>query len=204
MLFHKPPIIRALELENFQSIKGRTRLEFSKLTYLFGPNSAGKSTIFDAILLIKDICSFGAKIDPTKWFRKGADYCFLAIELDLVEFHEGTIDYNISEILNIFWAYPDDQDEEKAKTEKEIEDETKNISPQYHEDISQLKVFWTILFGALHPTTDRAQILRLDHIDDRFFHKLATELFSKKLRLEFLFYVSPLNKVEKGLDVDIS
>ena len=48
--------ITAIELENFQSIKDRTRINFSAITLLYGPNSAGKSSIFDALELIECLC----------------------------------------------------------------------------------------------------------------------------------------------------
>jgi predicted ATPase len=40
--------ITAIEMENFQSIERRTRIELRPITLLYGPNSAGKSTVFDA------------------------------------------------------------------------------------------------------------------------------------------------------------
>lgn len=55
------PKITAIELENFQSIKDRTRIHFGAITLLYGPNSAGKSSIFDALELIELIW------DPVKW-----------------------------------------------------------------------------------------------------------------------------------------
>jgi predicted ATPase len=60
--------VTAIELENFQSIKERTRIELKPITLLYGPNSAGKSSIFDAIELLQTI------IDPAKFDqRKAAD-----------------------------------------------------------------------------------------------------------------------------------
>jgi AAA15 family ATPase/GTPase len=53
--------ITAIEIENFQSIERRTRIEFKPLTLLFGPNSAGKSSIFDALELLNVL------LDPTKF-----------------------------------------------------------------------------------------------------------------------------------------
>jgi hypothetical protein len=47
------PRITAIELENFQSIERRTRIDLKPITLLFGPNSAGKSTIFDALELLR-------------------------------------------------------------------------------------------------------------------------------------------------------
>jgi hypothetical protein len=47
------PRITAIELENFQSIERRTRIELRPITLLFGPNSAGKSAVFDALELLR-------------------------------------------------------------------------------------------------------------------------------------------------------
>ena len=56
-----PLQITALELENFQSIERRTRIDFKPITLLFGPNSAGKSSVFDALELLRTL------LDPTKF-----------------------------------------------------------------------------------------------------------------------------------------
>jgi AAA15 family ATPase/GTPase len=82
--------ITAIELENFQSIEQRTRIELKPITLLFGPNSAGKSSVFDALELIRVL------LDPTmfneelaadmvnRWARRKGDETFretfLAIE----------------------------------------------------------------------------------------------------------------------------
>lgn len=58
------PRLLAIELENFQSIKERTRIDFSAITLLYGPNSAGKSAIFDALELIECVW------DPNKFNEK--------------------------------------------------------------------------------------------------------------------------------------
>ena len=42
----------ALEIEGFQSIRDPIRIEFAPITLLYGPNSAGKSAIFDALKLL--------------------------------------------------------------------------------------------------------------------------------------------------------
>jgi predicted ATPase len=58
--------ITAIELENFQSIERRVRIELKPITLLYGPNSAGKSSIFDAIELFKTL------LDPAKFDHKKA------------------------------------------------------------------------------------------------------------------------------------
>lgn len=72
------PRITAIELENFQSIERRTRIDLKPITLLFGPNSAGKSTVFDALELLRVL------LDPNefdenraadmvnRWARRGA------------------------------------------------------------------------------------------------------------------------------------
>jgi predicted ATPase len=47
------PRLIALELENFQSIVDSTRIEFAPITLMYGPNSAGKSAIFDALHFVQ-------------------------------------------------------------------------------------------------------------------------------------------------------
>ena len=43
--------LKKLIVENFQSIKERTEFDLNKITFLFGPNSAGKSVVDDALSL---------------------------------------------------------------------------------------------------------------------------------------------------------
>ena len=45
--------LRGIYMENFQSIKQPTYIEMNGLTFLYGPNSAGKSAIIDALKLWK-------------------------------------------------------------------------------------------------------------------------------------------------------
>src|SRR6185369_6395692 len=47
-----PPHVRSLSLTNFRGFKNAQGISFAPLTFLVGPNSAGKSSLFDALLLI--------------------------------------------------------------------------------------------------------------------------------------------------------
>lgn len=47
--------LSAIEIENFKGIGKRQRIEFAPLTLLFGPNSAGKSTVLQAIQYARKI-----------------------------------------------------------------------------------------------------------------------------------------------------
>ena len=47
--------LKAIELENFKGIGERQRIELKPITLLFGPNSAGKSTIFQALHYVREI-----------------------------------------------------------------------------------------------------------------------------------------------------
>lgn len=48
-------MITAIEIENFKGIGERQRVEFRPLTLLFGPNSAGKSTILHALHYAREV-----------------------------------------------------------------------------------------------------------------------------------------------------
>lgn len=48
-------LIKALTIENFKGIREPVRVEFKPITLLFGPNSAGKSTILQAIHYLREI-----------------------------------------------------------------------------------------------------------------------------------------------------
>jgi hypothetical protein len=47
-----PPHYRALSLRNFRGFKKQQDIPLAPLTFLVGPNSAGKSSLFDALLLV--------------------------------------------------------------------------------------------------------------------------------------------------------
>jgi len=86
--------LKAIEIENFQSIKELIRIEFGQITLLYGPNSAGKSAIYDALELIEclwDPISFdhAKAIDLiARWARREQDKklpVFLAVEYEINE-----------------------------------------------------------------------------------------------------------------------
>ena len=45
-------LLEKLTIENFQALKEPAEIEFGRLTFLYGPNSAGKSAVFDALELL--------------------------------------------------------------------------------------------------------------------------------------------------------
>lgn len=60
-------MIHSLEIENFKGIAARQRIEFAPLTLLFGANSAGKSTILQALLYLHELIERGvADVDRTE------------------------------------------------------------------------------------------------------------------------------------------
>jgi predicted ATPase len=50
-----PPRLTAIELENFKGVGGRIRVELAPITLLFGANSAGKSTILQALQYMREV-----------------------------------------------------------------------------------------------------------------------------------------------------
>jgi len=60
-------MLASLELENFKGIAARQRIDFAPLTLLFGANSAGKSTVLQALLYLHEVLERGAAdIDRTE------------------------------------------------------------------------------------------------------------------------------------------
>ena len=58
--------LTALEIQGFQSIFARARLDLNGITLLYGPNSAGKSSVSDAIELLKEISADKPDWDQVK------------------------------------------------------------------------------------------------------------------------------------------
>ena len=52
-----------IEVQNFKGIGNRQQIQLRPITLLFGPNSAGKSTILQALLYLREILERG-NIDP--------------------------------------------------------------------------------------------------------------------------------------------
>lgn len=60
-------MLTSLEVENFKGIATRQRIELAPLTLLFGANSAGKSTILQALLYLHEMLERGsADVDRTE------------------------------------------------------------------------------------------------------------------------------------------
>ena len=62
--------IKAITIENFKSIGDPVRIEFKPLTLLFGPNSAGKSSIIQALHYIREVLEF-RRLDVDKTISGG-------------------------------------------------------------------------------------------------------------------------------------
>jgi hypothetical protein len=60
-------MLTSLEIENFKGIGGRQRIDFAPLTLLFGANSAGKSSILQALVYLHELIERGsADVDTTE------------------------------------------------------------------------------------------------------------------------------------------
>ena len=57
-------MITKITLENFKSIKDRVEIDIKPITLLFGPNSAGKSTVVQALHYLKEVLRYN--LDPGK------------------------------------------------------------------------------------------------------------------------------------------
>ena len=76
------------ELENFKGIAGRQRIDFAPLTLLFGANSAGKSTILQALLYLHEVLERGSAGRWTPHWSSAATCSILGGFARLVHRHE--------------------------------------------------------------------------------------------------------------------
>lgn len=57
-------MIRELSLEGFRSFRDRQQISFAPLTFIYGPNSAGKSSIIKSLLLLQQSVQFSSTSFP--------------------------------------------------------------------------------------------------------------------------------------------
>ena len=87
-------MLHALELENFKAFGERTRIPFAPITLIFGENSAGKSTILQALYLLKQTLenrNTGAPLLPHTYNEI----------VDLGSFQEMIFDHGLERTLSI-------------------------------------------------------------------------------------------------------
>ena len=87
-------MLHAIELENFKAFGKRSRIEFAPITLVFGENSAGKSTILQALYLLKQTLErrdTGALLLPRT--ENGI--------VDLGSFQEMLFDHDLKQTLSI-------------------------------------------------------------------------------------------------------
>ena len=62
--------ISGITISNFKSIGGEQRIDFRPITLLFGPNSAGKSTVLQALQFMRELLERG-NVDPDRTIAGG-------------------------------------------------------------------------------------------------------------------------------------
>lgn len=104
--------IKAITIENFKSISEPVRIEFKPLTLLFGPNSAGKSTIIQALHYIREVLEF-RRLDVDKTIS-GGDFIDLGGFDSFVHGHDRNkkVSFEI-ELHDVSWDYFDNISDEK-------------------------------------------------------------------------------------------
>jgi len=63
-------MITAIHIENFKGIRDRVKIDLKPITLLFGPNSAGKSTIVQAIHYAREVLE-RQNLDPDQTLMGG-------------------------------------------------------------------------------------------------------------------------------------
>jgi hypothetical protein len=111
-------IIKALTIENFKGIREPMRVEFKPITLLFGPNSAGKSTIVHALHYAKEVLErHNLDADIT---QQGGDYVDLGGFRNLLFEHDERRSVRLTFEMEID---PYDELREYVETEFDINNE---------------------------------------------------------------------------------
>lgn len=91
--------IKAIELENFKGVSSRVRVELKPITLLFGANSAGKSTILQALHYAREILA-RRNTDPDRT-QYGGDRIDLGGFRNLVHNHDYSLPVTLSFDLDL-------------------------------------------------------------------------------------------------------
>ncbi|MYC69216.1 MAG: ATP-binding protein [Gemmatimonadetes bacterium] len=78
--------ITSITIENFKCIRDAVTIPIRPITLLFGKNSAGKSTVLQALHYIREVCEH-AGADPDRT-HTGGDYIDLGGFRSLVHLHD--------------------------------------------------------------------------------------------------------------------
>jgi len=62
--------ITSVAVQNFKSVRGECRVDFHPITLLFGPNSAGKSTVLQALQFMRELLQ-RSNVDPDRTISGG-------------------------------------------------------------------------------------------------------------------------------------
>lgn len=62
--------IAAITVQNFKSVRGECSVDFRPITFLFGPNSAGKSTVLQALQFMRELLE-RRNVDPDRTIAGG-------------------------------------------------------------------------------------------------------------------------------------
>ncbi len=102
----KPPLISAIEIENFKGIGAPARIELRPITLLFGQNSAGKSTVLHALCYAHEILTH-RNVDAHRT-ELGGDRIDLGGFRRLVHGHDPTRTVRLRFELNLeTWELPE-------------------------------------------------------------------------------------------------
>ena len=95
-------MLKSLEFENFKSWGGRHRLEFGRITGLFGPNSSGKSSVFHLLLLLKQTVESPDSTVVLNFGGNPTDYVDFGSFIDIITDHDAskTLAYSLDWTLD--------------------------------------------------------------------------------------------------------
>ncbi len=133
-------MLKAMQIENFKGIGRPARLELRPITLLFGPNSAGKSSLLHAMHYAREILENG-NCDPDTT-EVGGPFVDLGGFKELVHLHE----HQDRDVVLQFWVAPEDRPIPERGGEPvrwvELRDYNTNLHREINDFCVTIKVGW--------------------------------------------------------------
>ena len=185
-------IIKALTIENFKGISAPVRVEFKPITLLFGSNSAGKSTIVQALHYLREVVE-RYNFDPDTTIA-GGDFIDLGGFRNFVHNRDLSlpvrfrIDLDLSEtdLYEYIWPGPDESSRlSSLVTGIPYKEESWNLSEAVESAWVDITIAWSFMF-------QRPQVVQYETgINGHFFAQITASEDGRRVRISRINFNHP-------------
>lgn len=175
-------VLRAISLKNFKGVEEKVRIEFRPITLLFGPNSAGKSTILQSLVYAREVLE-RHNLDPDKTVL-GGSWLDLGGFRNLVNQHDLEKDIEITFELNL--AKTDLTADLSGFEERELERSwgRKDLIDFWLSKIEKIDVSMSLIWSEIlqRPIVQRVQY----HVNDELLGRIVCSQDGREVLVDYL------------------